>query len=114
MMLGATSGGAVRLSEGTVRLVIAEGIESALSLLCGLLTGPANVWASLSTSGMRALLLPEKAGHVVIAGDGDQPGREAGAALAARAHALGWQVSLIDPGTGADFNDVLTGKAVAA
>lgn len=114
MMLGATSGGAVRLSGSAVRLVIAEGIESALSLLCGLLAGPANVWAALSTSGMRALRLPEQAGLLVIAGDGDLPGREAGAALADRAHALGWRVSLIDPGIGADFNDVLTGKAVAA
>lgn len=114
MMLGATSGGAVRLSGGAVRLVIAEGIESALSLLCGLLAGPANVWAALSTSGMRALRLPEQAGQLVIAGDGDLPGREAGAALADRAYALGWQVSLIDPGAGVDFNDILAGKAVAA
>jgi hypothetical protein len=31
-----------------------------------------------------------------------------------RAHGLGWAVSLLDPGDGLDFNDVLTGKAVAA
>ena len=114
LMLGATAGGAVRLSEGGSRLVAAEGIESALSLLCGLLSGPVEVWAALSTSGMRSLRLPEKTGQLVIAPDGDQPGRTAAFALADRAHALGWRVSLIDPGEGADFNDILTGKGVAA
>ena len=114
LMLGATAGGAVRLSGGASRLAVAEGIESALSLLCGLLAGPAQVWAALSTSGLRALRLPDPIGQLVIAGDGDQPGRAAVHALANRAHALGWRVSLIDPGEGADFNDILTGKAVAA
>lgn len=114
LMLGATAGGAVRLSGFASRLAVAEGIESALSLLCGLLAGPAMVWAALSTSGMRSLRLPSVAGQLVIAGDGDRPGREAAHALASRANALGWQVSLIDPGAGADFNDILTGKAVAA
>jgi hypothetical protein len=114
LMLGATAGGAVRLSGVASRLAVAEGIESALSLLCGLLSGPATVWAALSTSGMRSLRLPPDAGQLVIAGDGDRPGREAAHALASRAHALGWQVSLIDPGAGADINDILTGKAVAA
>jgi len=114
LMLGATAGGAVRLSGGASRLAVAEGIESALSLLCGLLSGPAQVWATLSTSGMRALRLPEPIGQLVIASDGDQPGRAAVHALANRAHALGWRVSLIDPGEGADFNDILTGKVVAA
>lgn len=114
LMLGATAGGAVRLSGGASRLAVAEGIESALSLLCGLLAGPVIVWAALSTSGLRSLRLPEQIGQLVIAGDGDQPGREAVHALANRAHALGWRVSLIDPGDGADFNDILTGKAVAA
>jgi hypothetical protein len=114
LMLGATAGGAVRLSGGPMRLAVAEGIESALSLLCGLLAGPVTLWASLSTSGMRGLRLPEQIGQLVIAGDGDQPGREAAHVLANRAHALGWPVSLIDPGEGADFNDILTGKAVAA
>jgi len=114
LMLGATAGGAVRLSGGVSRLVVAEGIESALSLLCGLLAEPASVWAALSTSGLRSLRLPEKPSRLVIAGDGDQPGREAAHALATRAHTLGWSVAMLDPGNDADFNDVLTGKVVAA
>ena len=114
LMLGGTQGGAVRLSDGPSRLVVAEGIESGLSLLCGLLDGPATVWAGLSTSGLRGLRLPAKAGRLTIACDGDGPGREAAHALAERAHSSGWQVGILDPGTGADFNDILTGKAVAA
>lgn len=113
-MLGATSGGAVRLSEGPSRLVVGEGIESALSLLCGLLEAPATAWAALSTSGLRGLHLPAQPGRLTIACDGDAPGREASRALAERAHGSGWQVGILDPGTGADFNDILTGKAVAA
>ena len=111
-MLGPTAGGAVRLADGPSRLVVAEGIESGLSLLCGLLDGPATVWATLSTSGLRRLRLPPQPGALTIACDGDKPGREAAHALAERAHALGWQVVLRDPGDGADFNDILNGKGV--
>jgi hypothetical protein len=94
--------------------VVAEGIESGLSLLCGLLDGPATVWAGLSTSGLRGLRLPKQQGRLTIACDGDGPGRESAHALAERAHGLGWQVGILDPGTGADWNDILTGKAVVA
>lgn len=113
-MLGATAGGAVALSDGPGRLVVAEGIETALSLLSGLLDGPATVCAALSTSGLRGLRLPARPGRLTIASDGDAPGREAARALAHRAHALGWAVAFLDPGDGLDFNDILTGKAKAA
>lgn len=113
-MLGGTAGGAVRLSDGPGRLVVGEGIESTLSLACGLLNGPAALWAALSTSGLRGLRLPTRPGRLTIACDGDKPGREAANALAERAYALGWQVSILDPGIGADFNDILTGTLVVA
>lgn len=113
-MLGAVSGGAVRLSEGPGRLVVAEGIETALSLLCGLLEGPAAVWAALSTSGLRGLRLPPDPGRLVVAPDGDAPGLAAAHALAERAHGLGWKVTLLPAPNGRDWNDVLTGKAVVA
>jgi len=113
-MLGGTQGGAVRLTDGPGRLVVGEGIESTLSLACGPLDGPATLWAGLSTSGLRGLRLPSRPGRLTIACDGDKPGREAANALAERAHALGWQVGICDPGDGADWNDILQGKAVAA
>lgn len=113
-MLGAVSGGAVRLTDGPGPLVVAEGIETALSLASGLLQRPATVWAALSTSGIRGLRLPGRPGRLTIAPDGDDPGRAAAHALAERAHGLGWQVAFLDPGDGRDWNDILTGKAVAA
>ena len=111
-MLGATAGGAVRLTEAQGTLVVAEGIETALSLACGLLGHRATIWAALSTSGMRGLRLPLSRGRLTVATDGDDPGRAAGHDLAERAHALGWTVSLLPAPDGCDWCDVLSGKAV--
>lgn len=113
MMLGPCSGGAVRLSEGAGPLVVAEGIETGLSLLSGLLSGPANVWATLSTSGLKALQLPSQAGELFVATDGDAPGAEAGEVLASRAFGLGWRVSLMPAPAGQDWNDVLQQRRAA-
>lgn len=110
MMLGTTGGGAVRLAQAQGPLVVAEGIETALSLACGLVRDPATVWAALSTSGLKSLFLPVTLGRLIIAPDGDTAGREAANALAARAHALGWQVSLLPAPDGRDWNDILTMK----
>ena len=112
-MLGAVAGGSVRLTQGHGPLVVAEGIETTLSLACGLLDGPAAIWAALSTSGMQGLRLPALPGALMIAFDGDQAGRLAARDLAERAFGLGWQVSLLPAPNGADWNDVLTGKAAA-
>lgn len=112
-MLGATAGGALRLTDGASRLVVAEGIENALSLACGLLDGPATLWAALSTSGLRGLRLPPEPGRLAVACDGDTAGRKAAHALAERAHGLGWQVSILDPGNDADFNNILKEKGAA-
>lgn len=114
MMLGRVCGGAVKLSDGPGRVVICEGIETGLSLLSGLLDGPMIVGAALSTSGMRSLRLPEGPGQIAIAADGDPQGREAAKDLAKRAHGLGWRVSILDPGDGRDFNDILKKQVVTA
>ena len=113
-MLGGTAGGAVRLTEGRSVLLAGEGIESTLSLLCGLLSEPVTAWAGLSTSGLRGLRLPSQPGRLTIACDGDTAGREAAHALAGRAYGLGWQVGIIAPGDDADFNDILNKKGAAA
>lgn len=114
LMLGATAGGAVRLSDGPGPLVVAEGVETGLSLLSGLLRKPATVWAALSTSGIRSLRLPDQPGRLTIAPDGDKAGREAANALAERAHALGWQVSLLPAPDRCDWNNILNMKGEAA
>lgn len=113
-MLGAVAGGAVRLAGGAGRLVVAEGVETALSLASGLLGAPATIWAALSTSGMAGLRLPDPPGRLTIAADGDTAGREAAHVLAERAHALGWQVSLLPAPEGRDWNDILCMKGGAA
>jgi hypothetical protein len=116
--LGPIGGYAVRLANDAGPLYVAEGVETGLSLLCGMVPGPCSIWAALSTSGMRGLELPKTPGQLVIAVDADEPGRTAGHALATRAHGLGWEVSIMDPdpgrNSGLDWNDILTGKGVAA
>jgi hypothetical protein len=113
MMQGPCAGGAVALSGAQGPLVVCEGIETGLSLLSGPLDRPASVWATLSTSGMRALALPKPAGELVIAADGDNPGIEAANALGERAHALGWRALIWPAPDGQDWNDVLRGGAAA-
>lgn len=107
LMLSTTSGGAVHVAGGAGPLVVAEGIETALSLACGLLNGPAVIWAALATSGLRALHLPNIPARLTIATDGDTPGRAAGHDLAQRATALGWTVCTLPAPQGRDWNDVL-------
>lgn len=112
MMLGPCQGGAVVLAEAVGPLVVCEGIETGLSLTSGLLSGPATIWAALSTSGIKGLHLPERPGKLVIASDGDGPGQAAGCELANRANAIGWDVCLLPAPEGRDWNDVLVGKGV--
>ncbi|MCP8896367.1 toprim domain-containing protein [Shinella daejeonensis] len=108
-MLGAVAGGAVRLTAGGDKLVVCEGIETGLSLASGLLRGNGSIWAALSTSGMKALTLPEVAGVLTVATDGDDAGKDAGRALAVKATNAGWKVGLLPAPGGRDWNDVLAG-----
>jgi hypothetical protein len=76
-MLGATAGGAVRLTDGPGPLVVGEGIESTLAAWCLRGDPTARAWAALATSGLRALRLPPQPGRLCIAADGDAPGAAA-------------------------------------
>ena len=108
MMLGPCRGGAVRLSQPGNMLMVGEGIETCLAAMQA--TGqPA--WAALSTSGLRALDIPDYVREVIVLADGDDPGE-----AAARDCALRWQregrcVRIARPPQGQDFNDVLIGTA---
>lgn len=107
-MLGAVAGGAVRLTCGRNALAVAEGVETALSLACGILSDAVSCWAALSATGLAHLHLPNAPGRLIVATDTDRSrvGERAGNALAARAAALGWHVTLFPAPTG-DWNDVL-------
>ncbi|MDB3929342.1 toprim domain-containing protein [Paracoccaceae bacterium] len=113
-MLGSAHGGAVKLTEAHGPLVVAEGVETALSLSCGLLNKAASVWAALSTAGVQGLRLPINPSELIIASDADVAGRKAAHTLAVRADGLGWKVSLLPAPNGQDWNDVLNEKGVVA
>jgi putative DNA primase/helicase len=108
MMLGPCRGGAVRLAHPNDVLMIGEGIETCLAAMQA--TGhPA--WAALSTSGLRALNLPNDMRDVIVLADGDEAGE-----VAARDCTLRWQregrrVRIARPPQGMDFNDILMGRA---
>jgi hypothetical protein len=117
-MLGPVAGGAVRLFGATgpgTRLVVAEGIETALSLTelfrlgaaAQLADTPSALWAALSAGGMAGLRLPAEPASLVIGVDGDVIGQRAALALATRAAATGWEVRLVHAAPGVDFNDML-------
>ena len=98
---------AVRAVQGATQAPVAIPAQSALAVASLAVQGFADVETLGGTSPLSLYAL-------TIACDGDSPGRAAAHALAERASALGWQVDICDPGDGADFNDILTGKAVAA
>ena len=106
-MLGTTAGGAVRLSPLKQGIILAEGIETALSLASKLSDLPATFMAALSTSGMKGFCLPPDPSVLFIATDGDDAGKAAGYDLAAKAYMNGWTVRMMEAPPGQDWNDVL-------
>ena len=104
MMLGPCSGGAVRLAAAGEELLLAEGIETALSVLQA--TGKPT-WACLSTSGLKAIILPPEVKTVTIAADGDGAGEKAAQEAARRFYTEGRKVKIARPPDGMDFNDLL-------
>ena len=106
MMLGLAGGGAVRLRSINGPLLIGEGIETCLATMQA--TGAAT-WAALSTSGVRALDLPDAAQEVVLIPDGDDAGAAAAQQAALRWARQGRVVKIAPTLPGRDFNDVLIG-----
>ncbi|RJE85454.1 DUF7146 domain-containing protein [Paracoccus onubensis] len=111
MMLGPSRWGAVRFGPDAPVIALAEGIETALSVSRA---SRLTVWACLSTSGMKAVVLPPlpAAAIVVICADHDPAGLSAAEDTAKRLEAEGRAVSIIHPQTeGEDFNDILRGNS---
>ena len=104
MMIGKCAGGAVRLAPAGPELVLSEGIETGLSVQQA--TG-LPVWATLSTSGLRSVILPPEVETVIIAADADEPGEKAAQEAARRFIAEGRTVKIARPPKGMDFNDLL-------
>jgi len=108
MMLGPCRGGAVRLAVPGDLLMVGEGIETCLAAMQA--TGRPS-WAALSTSGLRALDLPEVVRDVIVLADGDDPGEAAARDCTMRWVREGRRVRIARPPRGQDFNDVLIGTA---
>jgi putative DNA primase/helicase len=108
--LGHVAGAAVRLAPASELLMVAEGIETALSAMQAY---ELPAWAALSTSGIKALVLPPLVRTIIILADNDANGA---GELAARTAAERWlaegrRVRLaMPPVVGTDFNDVLLGR----
>jgi hypothetical protein len=108
--LGPVRGGAVRLASAGRKLGLAEGIETALSVMVGMPELP--MWAALSTSGLRTIELPPLpiAAEVIIFADRDPAGLEAAEVGGRRLVGEGRRVRIAKPPQGAkDFNDVIRG-----
>jgi hypothetical protein len=107
--LGPVGGGAVRLAPVAETLMVGEGIETCLAAMQA--TGmPA--WAALSTSGLKALVLPAVAREIIILADHDRNGAGERAAwiAAGRWLAEGRRVRIaMPPKPDTDFADLLKG-----
>jgi putative DNA primase/helicase len=115
MVLGPTRGCAVRLDQFELGklLVLAEGIETALSVRQQMRKNGRNcaVWSTLSTAGLRSLILPRDTADILIAADNDAPGETAAQDAARRWIAQGRRVSIARPPVEFnDFNDVLQAR----
>jgi putative DNA primase/helicase len=104
--IGPIKGAAVQLAPAAPRLAVAEGIETALSVM---LAGEIPAWAALSANGIAELILPEIVTDVVIAADPDPPGLIGARRAGRRWLAEGRNVVIVTPGrgVGVDFNDLL-------
>lgn len=107
-MAGAVKGGCVRLAPAGPVLAVAEGIETALSVMQA--TGlPA--WAALSLNNLGELTLPPEVFEVRLFCDGDNKDEASAERLvqqaADRYRAQGVRVTIARPPRGMDFNDVL-------
>jgi hypothetical protein len=113
--LGLMTGGAVRLGMPRAGewLAIAEGIETSFSVVAACAM-PA--WAALSAGGIRALILPPEATHVIICADHDASGVGARAAhdAATRWFAEGRRVRIaMPPDPDTDMADLLIAGTAA-
>lgn len=95
--LGRIHGHAVRFAPRSAgsALILAEGIETALSLAMAFPNVPAA--AALSAGSMAAFVLPPDLDHLIIAADNDPEGISAAERLAARAHAVDLRTTIVLP-----------------
>lgn len=107
MMLGQVKGGATSFVTPSSKLILAEGIETALSVY---LATKIPTWACLSAGGLINIKVPPSnlTQEIIIAADSDIAGINAAKTLAARLTYSGYLVKIATPlEAGTDFNDLL-------
>lgn len=112
LMYGQAWGGAIRLTQAAAHLHVAEGIETAASILVA--GAGAHVWAAGSLGNMAAMELPRlvRMVHLWTDGDSDPAAMDRMVAAAvARYGGEGRQVLVHPAPAGQDWNDVLQGAA---
>ena len=107
LMLGQCKGGAAHLIGTAGPLIVAEGIETALSIPALHHSNEGRYWSALSANGVKSLELPQTADQLVIAADGDPVGLAAAEELGQRAARFGWDVTLMQAPEDKDWNDML-------
>lgn len=107
-VVGRMLGSAVRLDDPDDTLIVAEGIETALSAQVAL-QGPA--WALMSAVNLARFELPRSLSRLIIAADNDDAGLSAAHALRARVeNDIRCEIVLPPDGLG-DWNDWLQSRA---
>lgn len=105
---GATTGASIKLFNPIDgRLVIAEGIETALAFN---VATKISVWAAINANGMKKIKLPPHVNDVTILADNDdsKTGEIAANTLAKRLLSEGCKIKILTPSqAGYDFNDLL-------
>ncbi len=110
--LGPLRGGAVRLTKPADTLILAEGIETALSVRGALQGRDVAVWSALSAPNLAAVEIPNWAKEIVVAADNDSPGRRAAEAVAIKCRERGIDCRLmLPPEPFKDWNDVAMAEA---
>jgi putative DNA primase/helicase len=108
--LAPTAGAAVRLAPTADMLLVGEGIETCLAAMQA---SGSPTWAALSTSGLKALVLPTAVREIIVLADHDHNGAGERAAYAAAQRWLreGRRVRIALPSErGTDFADLLAGR----
>jgi putative DNA primase/helicase len=101
--LGPIAGGAVRLTPTGETLALAEGIETALSVLQATAVP---IWATLGTANLSRVELPDCVREVLIAADSGEPGERAAHEAAAWFMREGRRVRIARPRGRKDFNEM--------
>lgn len=102
--IGPIKGAAVQLAPAASRLAVAEGVETALSVM---LAWEIPAWAALSANGIAELILPEIVTDVVIAADPDPAGLIGARRAGRRWLAEGRTVVIATPGRGVGVSSMI-------